>query len=51
VAALAGERAAAMDMAAAVPARGGTASAEMALTIRNVAALLSTSWSNSSGPG
>ena len=46
---LAAQRASAMDMAAAAPARGGTGSAEAALSVRNVAALLSTSWAAGGG--
>lgn len=49
VGALAAQRAAAMDMAAAAPSRGGAAGAEGALTVRNVAALLSTSWAGGGG--
>ncbi len=49
VGALAARRAAAMDMAAAAPSRGAAASAEAALTVRNVAALLSTNWAAGGG--
>lgn len=46
---LAAQRAAAMDMGAAAPSRGS--SAEAALTVGNVAALLSAGWSTTGGGG
>ncbi|KIY95607.1 hypothetical protein MNEG_12356 [Monoraphidium neglectum] len=51
VGALAAQRAAAMDMAAAAPSRGGASAAEAALTVHNVAALLSTNWGGGGGRG
>ncbi|GBF99704.1 hypothetical protein Rsub_12416 [Raphidocelis subcapitata] len=50
VAALAAQRAAAMDMSAAAPTRGGAAG-EAALTVRNVAALLRADWATTGGVG